>query len=82
MKMTEKSWDEIFNNFIEREDDQITPEKFFDILEEISEAKVKHTIELKAKLVEGKLKFEPATEVVVKGNEILFGENRIVVNLE
>ena len=48
--MTEKSWDEIFNNFIEREDDQITPEKFFDIPEEISEAKVKRTIELKAKL--------------------------------
>ncbi|HIE30182.1 TPA: hypothetical protein EYP66_23200 [Candidatus Poribacteria bacterium] len=80
--MTEKSWDEIFNKFIEREDDQITPSRFFDILEEISEAKIKRTIELKAKLVEGKLEFEPTPEVVVKGNEILFGENRIVVNLE
>jgi len=75
--MTEKSWDDILNNFIERGDDQITPEKFFDILEEISEAKVKHTIELKAKLVEGKLELG----VVVKGNELLFGSNRIVVNL-
>lgn len=80
--MTEKSWDEILNNFIQREDDQITPSKFFDILEEISEAKVKRTIELKAKLVEGKLFFEPTPEVVVKGNEILFGSNRIVVSLE
>ena len=80
--MTKKSWDEIFNNFIEREDDQITPEKFFGILEEISEAKIKRTIELKAKLTEGKLEFEPTAEIVVKGNEILFGENRIVVNLE
>ena len=80
--MTEKSWDEIFNNFIEREDDQITPSKFFDILEEISEAKIKRTIELKAKIMEGNLEFEPSTEVIVKGNEILFGSNRIVVNLE
>ena len=79
--MTEKNWDEILNNFIEREDDQITPSKFFDILEEISDARVKRTIELKAKLVEGKLEFEPTSEVVVKGNEILFGSNRIVVNL-
>ena len=80
--MSEKSWDEVFNNFIEREDDQITPEKFFDILEEISSAKVKRTLSLKAKLVDGNLEFEPNDEVVVKGNEILLGENRIVVNLE
>lgn len=79
--MTEKSWDEIFDQFIEREDDQITSKKFFGILEEISEAKVKRTIELKAKLVGNELEFEPTTEVVVRGNEILFGDNRIVVNL-
>jgi hypothetical protein len=51
------------------------------ILAEIESQRVDQTIELTAKVVDNKLQFEPSPEISVRDNEIVFGNQRVVVRL-
>jgi hypothetical protein len=73
--------DKIFGSFIRLGEPTVAPKTFFQILEEIEQERGRRTIELKAKVVRGKLQFEPSSELTVKDNEILVGTQRIVVRV-
>lgn len=79
--MNKNRFDKAFEKFICNGDDKITPRAFFDILAEIEREHVERTIELQAKIIEGKLQFEPSLEIHVQDNEIVFDNQRIVVNV-
>lgn len=79
--MSKARFDKAFAEFIRRGEEKITPRTFFQILAEIERERVQKTIELRAKIVEGKLQFEPSPEVSVHDNEIVLGNQRIVVNV-
>jgi hypothetical protein len=79
--MSKARFDKAFAEFIRRGEEKITPKTFFQILAEIERERVQRTIELRARIVEGKLQFEPSPEVSVHDNEIVLGNQRIVVNV-
>lgn len=79
--MSKARFDKAFAEFIRRGEERITPKTFFQILAEIERERVQRTIELRAKIVEGKLQFEPSPEVSVHDNEIVLGNQRIVVKV-
>jgi hypothetical protein len=74
-------FDAAFARFIEHGEAKITPKKFFEILAEIERDRAQTTIELEAKVVGGRLKFEPSTDLPVHENEIIVGDKRIVVKV-
>jgi hypothetical protein len=79
--MSKSRFDQAFASFIRRGEEKITPKTFFQVLADIERERVQRTIELQAKIVEGKLQFEPSPEIFVHGNEIVLGNQRIVVNV-
>jgi hypothetical protein len=79
--MSKSRFDQAFASFIRRGEEKITPKTFFQILADIERERVQRTIELQAKIVEGKLQFEPSPEISVHDNETVLGNQRIVVNV-
>jgi len=79
--MSKSRFDKAFAEFIRRDEEKITPKTFFQVLAEIERERVQRTIELQAKIVEGKLQFEPSPEISVHNNQIVLGNQRIVVNM-
>jgi hypothetical protein len=79
--MNKARFDQAFSNFIRGGEQRVTPEKFSQILAEIESQRVDQTIELTAKVVDNKLQFEPSPEISVRDNEIVFGNQRVVVRL-
>jgi hypothetical protein len=79
--MSKARFDKAFAMFIRRGAEKIMPKNFFQILAEIEQERVQKTIELQAKIVEGQLQFEPSSEISVHDNEIIFGNQRIVVKI-
>ncbi len=79
--MSKKRFDQAFAKFIRRNEEKITPQTFFQVLVEIERERAQKTIELEARIVEGQLQFAPSPEISVHGNEILLGQQRIVVHV-
>lgn len=79
--MNKKSFDQAFASFIQRGEEKITPQTFFQVLAEIERERAQKTIELQAQIVEGQLQFAPSPELSVRGNEIWLGQQRIVVHV-
>jgi hypothetical protein len=79
--MSKARFDKAFAKFIRRGEEKITPRAFFQTLAEIESERVQKTIELRAKIVNGQLHFTPSPELFVEGNEIVIGNQRIVVNV-
>jgi hypothetical protein len=73
--------DNVFKDFLGRGEEKITPKTFFQVLAELERDRPRRTIELRAKLVGGKLQFEPSPDLSVHDNEIVVGSQRIVVQL-
>jgi hypothetical protein len=73
--------DKVFKEFIHRGEERITPKTFFQILQEIESERPQQTIELRAKVVGGKLRFEPSPDLSVHENEIVVGKQRIIVQV-
>jgi hypothetical protein len=74
-------FDKAFEQFINRGEEKVTPRAFFEILKEIEQERAQRTIELRAKVVRGRLQFEPSPDVSVRANEIFVGNQRIVVHV-
>ncbi|MBI1930559.1 hypothetical protein HYR99_40725 [Candidatus Poribacteria bacterium] len=79
--MSKACFDKAFAAFIRRGEEKVTPRTFFQVLAEIERERVQKTIELRAKIVDGGLQFEPSPEISVHDNEIVLGNQRIVVNI-
>lgn len=79
--MSKKRFDKAFAKFIRSSEEKITPETFFQVLDEIERERAQKTIELQARIVEGQLQFAPSPELSVRGNEIWLGQQRIVVHV-
>lgn len=80
--MNKAHFDKVFSEFIQQGgEEKVTPKSFFQILAEIEREHVERTIELRAKIVEGQLRFDPSSEISVHDNEIILGDQRIVVKM-
>jgi hypothetical protein len=79
--MSKQRFDKAFAKFIQQNEEKITPPTFFATLAEIERARAPKTIELRAHLVAGQLQFAPSPELSVRGNEIVLGEQRIIVHV-
>ncbi|MDQ3010363.1 MAG: hypothetical protein M3X11_06635 [Acidobacteriota bacterium] len=79
--MDKTRFDRAFENFIRSDEEQITGRTFFETLAEIEQARAERTIELQASIVGGQLQFSPSPDVTVHGNEIMLGNQRIVVRV-
>ncbi|MEK7830101.1 MAG: hypothetical protein AAB401_03400 [Acidobacteriota bacterium] len=79
--MSKQRFDQAFTQFIAQDEEQITPPTFFQTLAEIERERTTKTIELQAEMVNGQLQFTPSPELSVRGNEIVLGEQRIVVHV-
>ena len=79
--MSKERFDKAFAKFIRRGEERITPRNFFETLAEIERERVQKTIELQARIVGSQLEFAPSTELYVNGNEIVLGNQRIVVKV-
>jgi len=79
--MSKSRFDQAFAQFIRRGEEKITPKTFFDILAQTERRRVTRTVELRARVVDGRLEFEPSSELSVHDNQIVLGDQRIVVNV-
>ncbi|MBM4047857.1 MAG: hypothetical protein FJ279_22380 [Planctomycetes bacterium] len=79
--MRKSRFDKAFVDFVQRGEERVTPKTFSQVLAEIEAERAKKTIELRAKIVEGKLRFQPSHEIPVHDNEIVWGNQRIVVKV-
>ena len=79
--MSKKRFDQAFAKFIRSSEEKITPQSFFQVLAEIERERAQKTIELQAEIVDGQLQFAASPELSVHGNEILLGQQRIVVHV-
>ena len=61
--------------------DKMAISEFFDVLAEMEEADEAEVVELTAHIEEGQLVLEQPAPVPVAGNEIRFGNKRIVIKL-
>jgi len=66
-------FDGAFAACIRRGEEKITPKTFFQVLREIEQERMQRTIELRAKVVEGTLQFEPSPDLTIHNNEIIVG---------
>ena len=79
--MSKKRFDQAFAQFIAQDEEPITASTFFQTLAEIERERAHKTIELQAEIVNGQLQFAASPELSVRGNEILLGQQRIVVHV-
>jgi len=68
--MNETRFDKAFSNFIRGDGERLTTKKFFEVFAEIETRRVDQTIELKAKVVDGKLQGN-RVPIVVFGEFVL-----------
>ncbi len=61
--------------------DHLTVAQFFDVLAAMEEDEPRETIELRATVKEGQLIFLEPTPLPAHGNEIRFGDKRVVIKL-
>ena len=86
-EMSETEFDTLIDGYIDREATgygEIPAEIFFDLLLERIAARAGETLNLEIVVVEDRLVITPdreASDVVVRGNEILVGEHRLVLQL-
>ncbi|HKI36904.1 MAG TPA: hypothetical protein VKA46_33940 [Gemmataceae bacterium] len=80
--MSKARFDTAFRKFLKGGEERVRPKTFFQLIAEIERERAQKPIQLRARLVGGKLKFEPSSEVAVHGNEIVVGNQRIVVDLK
>jgi len=69
-------------NLAEDEKTDLPASKFFEALAAIDATNPQSVIELKGKVVGKKLILNEDISVPVKGNEILLGRQRVVINIE
>ena len=79
--MDKAHFDKVFSAFIQQGKEKVTPKTFFQILVEIEREHIERTIELQARIVEGQLRFDPSSEISVQDNEIILGDQRIVIKM-
>lgn len=79
--MSKARFDQAFARFMERGEQESAPQDFFGVLAEVDRQRARKTVELRARIVEGRLEFEPSADVSVHGNEIVLGDQRIVVTV-
>jgi hypothetical protein len=79
--VNKRRFDKAFDHFIRRAEEKTSPRTFLQVLAEIEQERVQKPIELRARMVGGQLQFEPSPDVRVEGNEILVGNQRIVVRV-
>jgi hypothetical protein len=79
--MSKARFDKAFGQFIRRSEEKITPKTFLQVLAEIERERRRETIELQARLIGGQLEFQPSADITVHGNEIIVGNQRIVVRI-
>lgn len=79
--MSKAKFDKAFARFIRRPDEKITPPTFYETLAEIEQERAEKVIELRARIVAGQLRFAPSAELSVRDNEILLGNQRIIVKV-
>jgi hypothetical protein len=86
-EMSEAEFNTLIDNYIEREAasySEMPAEIFFDLLLERSAAKTRQPLHLEVTVVDDHLVIIPDREVgdvIVRGNEVLVGERRLVFQL-
>ena len=89
-EMSEDEFDELIDNYIERSSHgygEMPMSIFFELLFENLAHPVQETIDLRLRINDGELdlRLPPTNEeatILTRGNQILVGDQRIVVNLE
>jgi hypothetical protein len=79
--MSKRRFDKAFSKFIDAGELRLTAKSFFEVLADIESQRIERTIDLQAKVVGGQLRFEPSSEISVHENEIVLGNQRLVVRL-
>ena len=79
--MDKERFDQAFEHFIKEGDEKITPKTFFEVLADIEKERVKRTVELRAFIDNGELKFLPTEDISVHDNEIILGNQRISIKI-
>lgn len=89
--LTEMSYDEVdslMNRFIDRssqQDDELSATSFFELLFARAAERAQQTLEVNGRVVNGQLVLalpeQPAIDLYVQDNQIVIGNQRIIVNL-
>jgi hypothetical protein len=79
--MDKERFDKAFEHFIEEGNEKVTPKTFFEVLADIEKERAQRTVELRAFIDNGKLKFLPTEDISVRDNEIILGNQRILIKI-
>ena len=79
--MSKAKFDKAFARFIQRREEKVTASTFYETLAEIEQERAEKVIELRVKIVEGQLRFVPSPDLSVRDNEIVLGNQRIIVKV-
>jgi hypothetical protein len=78
-EMTNEEFDTFVTQVQEAEFDQISFPSFMDMLWAFGAQRSTEVIEISAKLVNGDLHLEAPPDILVRGNELILGDRRIVI---
>jgi len=80
--LSNEEFRQLLENLTEDDATDLPDSKFFEALAAIDAASQQTVLELTGKVVGGKLILSENAPVPVKGNEILLGRHRLVINIE
>ena len=79
--MSDREFDELLEQFIERGEDKITLPTFLQVMSEIAAQRKPHEVELSGRLVNGEVIFDSPTPLVVDKSTIYIGDTKVKLNL-
>jgi hypothetical protein len=79
--MNEDEFNALIENFIERGEDQITPQTFFEVMADIAEERSQREVELSGRVVNGEIIFDQPAALPVGANTLYVGDTKIKLNL-
>jgi hypothetical protein len=79
--MSDREFDELLEQFIERGEDKITLPTFLQVMSDIAARRKPHEVELSGRLVNGEVIFDSPAPLVVDKSTIYIGDTKVKLNL-
>lgn len=79
--MDETEFDTLLEQFIERSEDQVTPQTFLHVMTDVAAERSQHEVELSGRVVNGEIIFDLPAPLPVSANTLYVGDTKIKLNL-
>lgn len=79
--MNDDEFDALVERFIERGEDQVTPQTFLQVMADVAEQRSQCEVELSGRVVNGEIIFDVPAPLPVSNNTLYVGDTKITLRL-